>query len=323
MVVRVDGKDYVVKRAYRSSADVLLANGSTHTNPHLPAPVSAGYSPPRDRPGDADARAGACDEAERWAGACPTSLCMLNPRQPSSLRLRLDHPHHRRRVRRRRRPKTDRRRRGQGQRARSVRRAGPAAQTPCPTRRPRLRGPPKATRTTLLGSPACHRLALGSAGRCPRSEPTSAGQQSTRRSLPCSNRASPRGQSRSWSTELTLTPPLTLALTRTTDPSPDPDPKPGSNAHSDCKRRGGTRGSAQRTQAAWAHPARRAADQGAAPRAEHGAEAPAARSRWANGGSRPRRPPRSQLAAALQLAGTAREDSARLRRTEPPALWTL
>ena len=31
MVVRVDGKDYVVKRAYRSSADVLLANGSTHT----------------------------------------------------------------------------------------------------------------------------------------------------------------------------------------------------------------------------------------------------------------------------------------------------
>ena len=47
-----------------------------------------------------------------------------------------------------------------------------------------------------------------------------------------------------------------------------------------------------------------------------------ARSR-ANGGSRPRRPPRSQLAAALQLAGTAREDSARLRRTEPPALWTL
>jgi hypothetical protein len=117
--------------------------------------------------------------------------------------------------------------------------------------------------------------------------------------------------------------PDSIALTRTTDPSPDPDPKPGSNAHSDCKRRGGTRGSAQRTQAAWAHPARRAADQGAAPRAEHGAEAPAARSRWANGGSRPRRPPRSQLAAALQLAGTAREDSARLRRTEPPALWTL
>lgn len=31
MVVRVDGKDHVVKRAYRSSADVLLANGSTHT----------------------------------------------------------------------------------------------------------------------------------------------------------------------------------------------------------------------------------------------------------------------------------------------------
>ena len=31
MVVRVDGKDYVVKRAYRSSVDVLLADGSTHT----------------------------------------------------------------------------------------------------------------------------------------------------------------------------------------------------------------------------------------------------------------------------------------------------
>ena len=47
------------------------------------------------------------------------------------------------------------------------------------------------------------------------------------------------------------------------------------------------------------------------------------RSRASGAGSRPRRPPRSQLAAALQLAGTAREDSARLRRTEPPALWTL
>ena len=47
------------------------------------------------------------------------------------------------------------------------------------------------------------------------------------------------------------------------------------------------------------------------------------RAHRADGGSRPRRPPRSQHAAALQLAGTAREDSARLRRTEPPALWTL
>ena len=55
-----------------------------------------------------------------------------------------------------------------------------------------------------------------------------------------------------------------------------------------------------------------------------GAErASAEQSKRANGGSRPRRPPRSQLEAALQLAGTAREDSARLRRTEPPALWTL
>lgn len=31
MVVRVDGKDYVVKRPHGSHADVLLANGSTHT----------------------------------------------------------------------------------------------------------------------------------------------------------------------------------------------------------------------------------------------------------------------------------------------------
>ena len=52
--------------------------------------------------------------------------------------------------------------------------------------------------------------------------------------------------------------------------------------------------------------------------------APSARARSrANGGSRPRRPPRSQLAAALQLAGTAREDSARLRRTEPPPRRTV
>ena len=222
MVVRVDGKDYVVKRPHGSSANVLLADGSTHTYQRQYRPVT----PTRDRPGDADARAGARDEAERWAGACPASFCMLNPRQPSSLRFRLDHPHHRSRVRRRRQPETDRRRRGQSRRARSVRRAGPAAQTPCPTRRPRLRGPPKATRTTLLRFPACHRPVLGAAGRCPRSQPTSAGQRSTRRPLPCSNRASPRGQSRSWSTELTLTRALTRTLTRTTDPSPDPDPKP-------------------------------------------------------------------------------------------------
>ena len=45
---------------------------------------------------------------------------------------------------------------------------------------------------------------------------------------------------------------------------------------------------------------------------------PSARARSrASGGSRPRRPPRSQLAAALQLAGTAREDSARLRCAAP------
>ena len=31
MVVRVDGEDYVVKRPHGSHADVLLANGSTHT----------------------------------------------------------------------------------------------------------------------------------------------------------------------------------------------------------------------------------------------------------------------------------------------------
>jgi hypothetical protein len=51
---------------------------------------------------------------------------------------------------------------------------------------------------------------------------------------------------------------------------------------------------------------------------------PSARARSrASGGSRPRRPPRSQLAAALQQAGTAREDSARLRRTEPPPRRTV
>jgi hypothetical protein len=48
------------------------------------------------------------------------------------------------------------------------------------------------------------------------------------------------------------------------------------------------------------------------------------RSRASGAGSRPRRPPRSQLAAALQQADTAREDSARLvRRTEPPRRRTV
>jgi len=38
MVVRVDGEDYVVKRPHGSHADVLLANGSTHTFRHTYRP---------------------------------------------------------------------------------------------------------------------------------------------------------------------------------------------------------------------------------------------------------------------------------------------
>ena len=40
MVVRVDGKDYVVKRPHGSHADVLLANGSTHTYKRQYRPVT-------------------------------------------------------------------------------------------------------------------------------------------------------------------------------------------------------------------------------------------------------------------------------------------
>ena len=223
MVVRVDGEDYVVQRPHGSKANVRLADGSNHQCKRLYRLGTHRLETDLEMQTRVQERVTKLNAGQERAQPLSARLILGSPALSASASIILT---------------TEvecadagNRRQTGGARTKASAHEAFAAlgwqlRPPCPTRRPRLRGPPKATRTTLLRFPACHRPVLGAAGRCPRSQPTSAGQRSTRRPLPCSNRASPRGQSRSWSTELTLTPALTRTLTRTTDPSPDPDPKP-------------------------------------------------------------------------------------------------
>ena len=206
MVVMVDGKDYLVKRPHGSKS-------SCETGRWVDPPVQAHLPAGSHRlENDLDADA----EMQRRERAQPLFACLTlgSPALSASavmiLTTEVDCA-----------DAGDQRQTG-GARAKAstheaFRRAGPAAQTPSPTRHPRLRGPPQATRTILPRFLACHRLVLGPAGRCPRNQPTSAAQRSAWRPLPCSDWASPRWQSRRWSTELTLTLTLTLTLALTTN----------------------------------------------------------------------------------------------------------
>ena len=214
MVIRVDGNDYFVKRPQGSAANVKLADGSTHKYTRNNAPGTHRLENDLEMQTRVQRLVTKLNAGQERAQ--PLSLCFtlgspaLSASVATILTTEVDCA-----------DAGDRRQTG-GARAKAstheaFRRAGPAAQTPSPTRHPRLRGPPKATRTILPPFLACHRLVLGPAGRCPRNQPTSAAQRSAWRPLPCSDWASPRWQSRRWSTELTLTLTLILTLALTTN----------------------------------------------------------------------------------------------------------
>ena len=152
MVVRVDGEDYVVKISHGSKAHVRLADGSTHQCKRNNAPGTHRLETELEMQTRVQRLVKKLNAEQERTQPLSARLTLGSPALCFFLfgRLRCDDPHHRSRLRRRRRPETDRRRPGQSQHARSVRRSGPAAQTPSPTRRPRLRGPP-----TRLRVPSC------------------------------------------------------------------------------------------------------------------------------------------------------------------------